>query len=371
MRSWVGLGLSVLIACAGKAPPNGNTTPDAPSDEGGPDGGISPTAAALSGKTIDYFGNVNLKGTDLATDGIDPQVTASSSTTDATYTLSIPVGSKLYVIASRTTGYRPTRNTPVAVADMPVTLDVYATSTPDVTRQYTTLGKTPTAGTAVVFAELRKTDGTPLEGIPLTGVQLLDAANQPVPGIVGPYFFGTAGDIDPALATATAYGTPPRSRVALLDVPIGTYTLAVTYAGTAGNITNNTAITTAADGTVLALSGGVPAPVSGATDPHFAQDIWPRLQRAADGGLGCANCHTAGGPAAVLPYDAPADTVLTNMRAATGVINTTTPAMSLFLVNPLYQPPPATHVHPNATFLDTNDPDYKLFLLWITNGTKP
>ena len=25
----------------------------------------------------------------------------------------------------------------------------------------------------------------------------------------------------------------------------------------------------------------------------------------------------------------------------------------------------------NATFLDANDPDYKLFLLWLTNGSKP
>jgi hypothetical protein len=370
MRTWVGLSLSLVISCAGKAPPNSGVQPDA-GDDAATDGSVTPTAAALSGKTIDYFGNVNLKGTDLSTDGIDPQVTNTSSTTDATYMLNVPVGSQFYVIASKTTGYRPTRNMPVKVADMPVTQDLYATSTVDVNRQYTTLGKVPTAGTAVVFADLRKTDGTPLEGIPLTGVTLLDAANQPVPGIVGPYFFGTAGDIDPALATATAYGTPPRSRVALLDVPVGTYTLAVTYAGAGGNVTNNTLITTAADGTVLALSGGVMAPVAGATDPHFAQDIYPKLQRAADGGLGCANCHTAGGPGAVLTYDDAADTVLANMRAAGGVINTTTPAMSLFVVNPLYQAPPATKAHPNSTFIDINDPNYKFFLLWITNGTKP
>ena len=94
MRTWVGLSRSVVIACAGKAPPNGGVTPDAPSDEGGPDAGVTPTAAALSGKTIDYFGNVNLKGTDLATDGIDPPVTSQSSAADATYMLNVPVGSK-------------------------------------------------------------------------------------------------------------------------------------------------------------------------------------------------------------------------------------------------------------------------------------
>jgi MFS superfamily sulfate permease-like transporter len=41
----------------------------------------------------------------------------------------------------------------------------------------------------------------------------------------------------------------------------------------------------------------------------------------------------------------------------------------LFLTKPLYEPPP--YNHPNATFIDVNDANYKLFLLWITNGAKP
>ena len=369
MRRRVWLSLSLVIACAGKAPPNSGQLPDAGDGGDAATDGTTVTAAALSGKTIDYFGNVNMKGADLATDGIDPQVTSTSSTADATYSLDVPVGSKLFVVATKT-GYRPTRSVPVTIADMPVTQDLYGIAIADVTRQYTTLGKTATAGTAVVIADLRMTDGTPVTGIAPTAVQLLDATNTAVPLAIPPTFFGSAGDVDPAATTAAAYGTPARTRVMLFDVPVGTYTLAVTYPGTAGNITNNTQITTAADGAVLVLSGGVPAPTGGATDPHFAQDIYPHLQRAADGGLGCANCHTAGGPAAILPYDADADTVLANMRTA-NVINATTPAASLFLVRPLYEQPPTAQDHPNATFLDINDPNYKLFLLWITNGAKP
>ena len=368
MRRWGALGLSLVTACAGKAPHSQGTTPDA-ADDAGIDAPATPVSAAVSGKTIDYFGNVNMKAADLASDGLDPQLTATSSATDASYSLDVPVGSKLYVVASKT-GYRPTRSTPIKVADMPVAQDIYAMTTTDVNRQYTTLGKTPTAGTAVIIADLRMANGMPVTGIAPTGVQLLDATNTAVPLAIPPTFIGSAGDVDPALTTATAYGTPARSRVMLLDVPVGNYTLAVTYPGTAGNITDNTPITTSADGAVLALSGGTMAPASGATDPHFAQDIYPRLQRAADGGLGCANCHTAGGAAAVLPYDADADTVLASMRTA-NVINTTTPATSLFLVRPLYEQPPTPQDHANATFLDVNDPDYKLFLLWITNGTKP
>jgi len=358
------------MACAGKAPHSQGTEPDAPADtDAGVDGPTTVTSAAVSGKTIDYFGNVNMKSADLASDGLDPQLTATSSGTDASYSLDVPVGSKLYVVASKT-GYRPTRSTPIKVADMPVAQDIYAMTTTDVNRQYTTLGKTPTAGTAVIIADMRMANGMPVTGIAPTGVQLLDATNTPVTLTIPPTFIGSAGDVDPALTTATAYGTPARSRVMLLDVPVGNYTLAVTYPGTAGNITDNTPITTTADGAVLALSGGMMAPAGGGTDPHFAQDIYPRLQRAADGGLGCANCHTAGGAAAVLPYDADADTVLANMRTA-NVINATTPAMSLFLMRPLYEQPPTPQDHANATFLDVNDPDYKLFLLWITNGTKP
>ena len=63
-------------------------------------------------------------------------------------------------------------------------------------------------------------------------------------------------------------------------------------------------------------------------------------------------------------------TVLANMKAITGVLDLVTPASSMFLTYPLYEPTPPQN-HPNATFLDTNDPDYKLFLLWITNGAKP
>ena len=356
-----------LVACAGKAPPSPpNNNPDAPQMQ--PDSGSA--ALTLSGKSMDYFGGVAMPSTALATDGLVPPVMTTSAT-DGTYSVDVQVGSKLFLVATLA-NYRPTRSAAITVVDMPVMQDVYAMSVQDVKNQYTVLGKVPTTGTAFVAAELRKTDGTPLVGIPLAGVQLLDAQNQPVAGIIGPYFFGSAGSIDPALATATAYGTPPRSRVALLDIKPGTYTLAVTYPnGQGGNAQNNTLITVVADGATLAISGGMAMMGGQPPTPTFATDIYPRLQRAAQGGLGCANCHTATGQAALLPYDDPAATVLTHMNAITGVINLATPATSLFLVKPLYELPPTPQDHPNATFLDTNDPDYKLFLLWITQGAKP
>ena len=293
-----------LVACAGKAPPNVANNPDADMTSD------APPAAALtvSGKSMDYFGNVIVAAAQIATDGIDPPVMTTSST-DATYSVEVQVGSKLFLVATLPS-YRPTRNAAVSVADMPVMQDVYVLSIQDVKNQYTVLGKLPTAGTAFVAAELRKNNGSPLEGIPLANVTLLDAQN-------------------------------------------------------------NTQISVVADGATLAVSGG--AGMMGGTPPtpSFATDIYPRLQRAAQGGLGCANCHTASGPAAVLPYDDTAATVLSHMKAITGVIDLATPANSLFLHKPLYEPPPTPQDHPNATFLDVNDPDYKLLLSWITQGAKP
>jgi hypothetical protein len=370
--------LLLIAACAGKAPSNPSGSPDAAGD--------APPAATtqlLSGKAMDFFGGQAVDGVALATDGVDPQQTATSGT-DGSYTLDLPIGSKLFLVASKT-NYRPTRNPSVAVNDMPVVQDIYAMTVQDVRNQYTGLGKTPATGTAFIAVELVRHNGMPLEGIPATDIALLDAANQPVT-TGGVYFFNAQGALDTAATTATAYNG--HSRAAILDVPPGSYTLAVTYpAGMGGNMQDNTTVAAEADGATYAPSyiatgddggGGMGSGSGGgsgmgsgsATDPSFASDIYPRLQRAGAGGLGCANCHTATGPAAVLPYDDAPATVLDHMKTLPGVLDLTTPANSLFLTNPLYEPTPPQN-HPNATFLDTNDPDYKLFLLWITNGAKP
>lgn len=373
--------LLLITACAGKAPSNPGSSSDAAVD-------APPLATTqmLSGKAMDFFGGQAVDGVALATDGIDPQQTATSAA-DGAYTLDLPIGSKLFLVASKT-NYRPTRNPSIAVNDMPVVQDIYAMTVQDVQNQYTGLGKTPTLGTAFLAIELVRHNGMPLEGIPPTGIALLDAANQPVI-TGGVYFFNAQGALadNTAAPTATAYNG--HSRAAILDVPPGSYTLAVTYpSGQGGNMQDNTTVAAEADGATYAPSyiaiaddGGGMGSGSGsgsgmgsgsgsATDPSFATDIYPRLQRAGAGGLGCANCHTANGPAAVLPYDDAPQTVLDHMKALPGVLDLATPANSMFLTYPLYEPTPPQN-HPNATFLDINDPNYKLFLLWITNGAKP
>ena len=363
MRIALSLFLIGITGCPGKAPPNVEGQPDAGSTTDG-----EAVSFLLSGKVMDYFGNVAIQDAMVQTDGLVPALMATSAI-DGTYELDVAVGSALYLVTTKT-NFRPTRSQAMTVADMPVTQDVYLMSAQDVRNQYTAVGAQPVTGTAIMIAEMRRNNNQPVEGIPLANVQLLDANNMPVPNVKGPYFFNAAGSIDTAQTTATAY--QGRSRVAYLDVPPGTFTLAVTYMDGAANVTNSTTLTTVADGGTLVLSGGgMGGGGGGNNDPTFATHIYPKLQRAALGGLGCANCHTLTGPAAFLKYDEPAATVLASLMARPGAINATVPADSLLLKKPLYEQPPATQDHPNATFIDINDADYKLFLLWITNGAKP
>lgn len=368
MRKFLSLVALVGISgCPGAAPPNIGNNPDA-----GDDVDATPISALLSGTVMDYFGAQPIDGATIGTDGLDPLLTTLSAA-DGAYSLDVLYGSALYLIAAKT-GYRTTRNAAVTVGDMPVTHDAYLMTDQDVRNQYTAVGAVPVASTAIVIGDLRRNNGMPLEGIPLANVQLLDGANQPVVGVLGPYFFNAAGSVDTAETTLTVYNG--RSRVAFLDVPPGTYTLAVTYTADQQNTTNNSTLTTFADGGTLVLSGGMGGGGGGGgggnvTDPSFAMHIYPKLQRAALGGLGCANCHTLTGPGAVLCYDDAPGIVLANMTARLGVLDPVTPAESLLLKRPLYEPAPAPQDHPNATFLDVNDADYKLFLLWITNGAKP
>ena len=97
-HAWI---LVVLCgACAGKAPVETG-------GDGGTDGSID-TGQSVTGVTYDYFGGVALMSTTITSDGIDPPVMTTSSSADGTYALSVPIGSKLFLITARS-NYRPTR----------------------------------------------------------------------------------------------------------------------------------------------------------------------------------------------------------------------------------------------------------------------
>jgi hypothetical protein len=367
------LGPGLVAACVGGAPPPTGDDDDNPGD-------VPAQVQRVSGKAMDYFvAGTPLTGVTLASDGIDPPLMVTSAADGAFAVDEVPVGSQLFFSASRT-GYRPTRNL-VAIADAAVVQDVYLMSAVDISRQYATDGgKTPKAGTAFVVADLQRNNGTPLSGVPLTSVKLVDTANAPVAGVIGPYSFGATGDIAPVVTQTEAHGG--KARVAFLDVPAGRFSLKVTFTdGQGQQQTITTPVTTVADGATLVRSGGTGSTVGGGgtgaggggppANPRFVADIFPRLQTAANGGRGCANCHTVGGIGSVAVFNALAADVLASMKAKTGLLDLAAPANSLLLTKPLYEAPPAVQNHPNATFVDATDPDYKLILLWLQQGALP
>ncbi len=364
MRTLCSLGLVMLAACPGEAPP--------PSEADADPGVPAAQTQRVSGKAMDYFvANTPLQGAELATDGIVPQIMTTSAADGAFAFETVPVGSQVFFSASRT-NYRPTRNL-IEIGDAAVEQDLYLMSIADINRQYATDGgKIPTPGRAFVIAELLRGDGTPLAGIPLTDLKLVDGTDAPVPTVIGPYVMGANGDIVPAGPTQTETHNG-KARVAFLDVPVGSFSLKVTFQDGQGQPqTLATPVTTAVDGATLVRAGGMGrpgAPTGGPPpNPKFAADVFPRLQTAANAGRGCANCHTVGGTGAVAVFNAlPAD-VLASLKAKPGLIDLATPAGSLLLTKPLYEPPPALQNHPNATYVDVNDPDYKVILLWIQQG---
>jgi hypothetical protein len=354
-----------LAACVGDPPPSpvdGGGDPDA---GGGTDG--APTEALrVSGKVKDYFTEMPLPITTVESDGMEPQLTAQTDGTGDFAFDTVPPGSVFYLTTTRT-NYRPTRGNAVRVEGMAVTADQHAVSLADSRRQYSTLNLPVGTGKAVVFAELLRRNGTPLVGVPLTDVKLVDMLDAPVG--LGPYVFGMNGDlvtnVGPAgIIQTTEFGG--RSRVGFLDVPPGSYTLKVTYAAGGGApMTDTVRVDAIADGASLAKTGGGGGMGPGMGARTFTADVYPRLQTAANGGLACANCHTAGGVGAVLPFDGPVQATYDAIRARPNVVNLATPATSLLLTKPMYEDPPN---HPNATFLDALDPDYLVLMQWIQQG---
>jgi len=122
---------------------------------------------------------------------------------------------------------------------------------PDVQRQYTAIGRTPTPGTGVVFATLVDNAGAPLTGVPLADVRLLDATSQPVVAL-GPFVFGAAGDIVNSTILSVTSSFDGHSRVAFLDVPVGKFALRVSFSSGGKVVTRTAQVVTTAGGITLA-----------------------------------------------------------------------------------------------------------------------
>lgn len=359
------LSIALTAACVGDPPPATVDSGEGPDAGGDVDAAPTP-AVRVSGKAKDYFTGAALATVTVESDGMEPQLNATSDAAGDFAFDTVPPGSVFYLSASRS-NYRPTRGLPVRVEAMPVTADQPLVSVNDARRQYTTLGLPLAAGKAVVFADLLRRNGTPLVDVPVADIKLLDAASAPVG--LGPYVFGPNGDLVPNATLAVTTDVGGRSRVGFLDVPPGQYTLSVTYvAGGGAPMTDTTRVDAVADGASLARTGDTGGMGPGMGARTFTADVYPRLQTAANGGLACANCHTAGGAMPDLQFDLPAADTLALILARPGVVDVAAPDASLLLTKPLYEDPPN---HPNATFATMLDPNYILIRSWIAGGALP
>lgn len=373
IRSCLAIVAIALAACVGVAPPGEDSPPDAApapavdaSLEQTPDGGVeesdaspvAPTTLDVVGTARDYWTGDALAAVDLATDGIDPRVTATSDAEGLFGLIDLPAVSAFYVRASRAAGYRVTVNEPVFVGDLSVEQDLYVVSAADASRQHTTAGLEVSADSGIVIANLLSADDTPLAGIVAASITLVDSAGEPVGA--GPFFFGEFGDIDVALTETVA--VDGRARVAFLNVPAGIATLTVVDDGD-GSLELDVLVRPA--GAHLLLLGGAGDRPPVPTAPRFGVDVYPLLQSAAAGGAGCGNCHRTGGPAQTFRFDDEVAAVYQAIVDRAGVVDLDAPAASSLLTAPLYEDPPD---HPNATWLDETAADYQTILLWIQQG---
>ncbi len=374
------LGLAA-VACVGEVPTNeGGGDDDAPGVDAGdvpdpPDAGPEdPQALAVNGATMDYREGVAIPGVSLQTAGIVDslgQPIAATSDLQGLFTFpDVPAASTFYVHASLDSlelDYRPTQNEPVVVTDQPLQQNLYIVSEAFVGVQAATAGVLVEPLTSIVITDLRAPDGTPMEGLPLADITLTNALGEPVGD--GPYFFGALGDIDPGLLVSTAFGG--KARVAFLNVPTGVHTLTALYPNPVDPLTpipQTVSVTTIDDGANLMLLGATGGPPPQPGQASFENDVYPLLQRAAEGGDGCANCHRLGGVAAFLRFEEEPAIVLQNILGRPGVVDLLAPENSMLLSKPLYEDPPN---HPNATYLDLLAPSYVLMMSWIEEGALP
>lgn len=186
------------------------------------DDATGPRTVAVSGTVKDYFSKAAIDSVELSLDGHSSVNPIAAPNGQFDLSLSISTGELVTIVATRE-GYRPTRN-PGFTAGSNTTVSLHAVSEADIARQYVAVAATPTPGTGVVIAELVDESGTPREGIPVSDILLVDTQG---PVGVGPFVFGSSGDIEPqsTLNETTAIGG--QSRIAFLEVPPGEYSLTI------------------------------------------------------------------------------------------------------------------------------------------------
>lgn len=180
----------------------------------------------LTGTARDYAAGGLLAGAGIAL--LEQPGSTATADSNGNFTLSqLTPGSSVRVIVTAI-NHKETTNAITFLSALNLNVPVFGAKVVFVGSQYAVVGLTPTAGAAMVIAELEDDLGTPRTGIPLADITLVDQS-QAAAG-TGPYIFGANGNLDNTLTVTAAFGG--RSRIAFLNVPPGNYTLRVIDGGT-------------------------------------------------------------------------------------------------------------------------------------------
>lgn len=234
------------VSCGGGAGDSSGTGDD--DDDGTTP---TPTVVGISGLTIDYFTELPVPSALFGTEGLDPELGGASDGAGA-FVLIVPSVATFRLRVSGVSGYRATSGHLITTdgIDQPGHIAPLV-ATADLQRQYASVGATATADRGAVFLELWTPAGAPLENVPASDMMLLDSADSPVTSALGPYFFGTGGDLvdNATLAASTAFDG--RARAGFLDVPQGDLHVAVTWSSGGTIVTETVPVTIPSDGVAL------------------------------------------------------------------------------------------------------------------------
>lgn len=330
-------------------------------DVGEPTG--EPETVDLSGQVIDYFGGQPLGGVAIETLGLGVERSVESAD-DGSYVLAeVPQAGLFFLVASAEATHRPTIDDEVWIDSESIEYQVRVVSRGDAERQHATAGLAVDPEAGMVIVELVDGDGAALTGLSRDEVSLINPATGEV--AAQPLFIGALGDVDPALDTSAAFAG--RSRAVFLNVGEGVWDLMVSC-GQCDPISEAIKPVPVTPGGASLTTAALPASAPGQGPATGFARVHRILQRGAEGGAGCANCHTAGGSAGLLPFDLEPADLYSALTARPDVVDTGSPADSLLLSKPLYEVPAN---HPNATWVSTDHPDYQAILEWIEGGAAP
>lgn len=386
--AWGAVVLMVATATVVTAGCTGSAS-DAPSDPPAEQPPIPPqVTVAVTGTVTELFDQVPVATANVEAAGISPTVEATADA-DGEFSISVQASSVIYMTSSKA-GFAVTTSGPYRLGETPSAIAVSAINAATLTQIKTAAVPEGNLEHGVVVVDLLDGDGVPLAGIDISQANaVLKRDGAPMADLPRRLL---DEDLVP-LSENESLQTDASGRFLVFSVPAGSYSLSVEIGPNPDSPAVEVAVEVPASGAAVAVLRQAPPPVD---VDSFAEDIYPLLQRTADGGLGCARCHSANSTASYrIHFDAPpADVCRWIVEGYTATEpNPLDPNdvlergplahfvagqedQSRILYFPLYgrqfsaptDPPAMLDTHPNATFVSTSDPGYLALKQWILNN---